>query len=93
MTPTTDSPTTDSPTAPVAAPLAAALTAVCVALLAATTLGAVAAMTAGAIVHLIGLPESWALGTAVAIGVAALPAGALLARRVWRIERRLDDAE
>jgi len=92
MTQTTDS-ATAAGAAPLAAPLAAALTALSVALLTATTLGAVAAMTAGAIVHLIGLPESWALGTAAAIGVAALPAAALLARRVWRIERRLDDPD
>jgi hypothetical protein len=85
--------TTDSATAAGAAPLAAALTALCVALLTATTLGAVAAMTAGAIVHLIGLPESWGFGTAVAISMAALPAAAMLARRVWRIERRLDDPD
>lgn len=65
----------------------AGATAVAVGLLVAGTLGTVGAMTVWAALHLLGVPDDWALVAAAMLAAAGLHPTATLARRVWRVER------
>jgi len=72
-------------------PLLAALAAVTVGLLAASTLGTVTAVIVGAALYLIGVPDTWAQGVAILAAAACLLPCAALARRVWQVERHGSD--
>lgn len=71
--------------------LPAALAAAAVGLLAAGTLGTVTAVIVGAALYLIGLPDTWAEGIAAIAAAACLMPCAMLARRVWQVERHGSD--
>lgn len=66
----------------------AGATALAVGLLVAGTLGTVGAMTVGAALHLLGIPDAWAEAAAALAAAAVLIPTASLVRRVWQVERQ-----
>lgn len=72
--------------------IAPAVTAMLVGLLVAGTLGTVSAIIVGTGLHLLGLPDVWALAAAIVTVAASLFPSAALACRTWQVERDGIDA-
>ncbi|EDP66920.1 hypothetical protein BAL199_17703 [alpha proteobacterium BAL199] len=68
--------------------LSAALAAVSVGVLVASTLGTVAAIVTGTGLGLLGLPDAWATGSAATVALVSLAPAVALGRRVWQLERQ-----
>lgn len=74
-------------------PLAATVTAAAVGVLLVTTLGTTTAVIVGTLIHLVGVPDAWAIAAAAAVWAASVVPSAALSIRVWTVERHGLDAE